>query len=75
MNFRPKKEEGSYKCWLVITFSQEVGYLGFLIYFSFCTTQSINIKKKEKKKCQPFLSIYMIISACNDHMLCMSVDS
>jgi hypothetical protein len=32
-------------------------------------------QKKEKKKRQPLLSIYMIISACNDHMLCTSVDS
>jgi len=45
------------------------------IYFYFCTTQTINLLKKEKKKCQLLLSIYMIINACNDHMLCKSVDS
>ncbi len=49
MNFHPKKEEGSYKCRLVITFSQEVGYLRFLYIFTFAP-HKVSISKKRKKE-------------------------
>jgi len=50
MNFCPKKEEGSYKCWLVITFSQEVGYLGFFYIFLLLHDTKYQYQKKRKKE-------------------------